>query len=210
MANDYTTSTDAFADISEGNYSSSDYPVMATFVTVASRLIDREMGRWDGFFYPTTDDVTNYYDGCGLMTQPIDEYVSITSVAVAEEGGLASSDYTAWTLNTDYITRPSNATNKGRPINELEIVVYNGTKGEWYEGQRSVRVVGVAGYSSTTPEIVAQAAKMQAVRWFMRAKQAYQNTGVTAEFGPLQYSQKLELDPDIKQLLWPLKLELDR
>ncbi len=59
MANDYTSSTDAFQDISEGNYAAADFPQMGNFVTAASRLIDREIGRWDGFFYPTTDAVTN-------------------------------------------------------------------------------------------------------------------------------------------------------
>src|SRR3970040_155133 len=106
MANDYTTSTDAFADIPEGNYSSSDFPSMASFVTAASRLIDREVGRWDGFFYPTTDSVDWYYEGAGDMEQEIDEFVSISAVAVSEEGSISSSDYTSWTVNTDYVTKP--------------------------------------------------------------------------------------------------------
>jgi hypothetical protein len=210
MANDYTTSTDTFAELGagEGGYSSSDYPAMTSFVTAASRLIDLEMGRWEGFFYPTTDTKTYYYDGTGEAVQDIDEFVSISSVSVSEQGSLASTDYTTWTLNTDYITKPYNATNKAKPITQLVLVSYNGTKGAWYYGQKSVQVQGIPGYSTTPPDVIVKATRMQATRWFMRAKQGYQNTGVTAEFGPLQYSQKLELDPDIKQLLHPLKLEL--
>lgn len=204
MANDYTSSTDAFADISEGNYSSSDYPQMASFVTAASRLIDREMGRWDGFFYPTTDSAIWYYDGNGECNQEIDEFVSISEVAVSEAGGLSSSDYTAWTLNTDYLTRPYNST----PIRSLALVEYNGTKGAFYSGQKSIRITGIPGYSSTPPDIVAQACKMQAVRWFMRAKQGYQDTGASVALGSMTFTGKLELDPDVKQLLWPLILEL--
>jgi hypothetical protein len=44
----------------------------------------------------------------------------------------------------------------------------------------------------------------------MRAKQGYQDTGAQAEIGGLTFSKKLELDPDVKQLLYGLKLELDR
>jgi hypothetical protein len=208
VANDYTTSTDTFADIPEGSFSSTDFPNMAGFVTTASRLIDLEFGRWEGFFYPTTDDKTYYYDGSDETEQPIDEFVSITTVSVSERGGLASTDYTDWTLNTDYITRPSNAANKGKPINLLEIKWHNGTKGGWYGGQRSVKVVGVPGYSATPPDVIEHATRMQATRWFMRAKQGYQDTGATAEIGGLTFSRKLELDPDIKQLLHGLKLEL--
>jgi len=208
MANDYTTSTDAFLEMSEGNYSSSDYPQMATFVTAASRLIDAEMGRWDGFFYPTTDSVTYYYDGTGEYEQPIDEFASISAVAVSEYGLLASTDYTAWTLNTDYLTKPYNATNKAKPINCLALVVVNGTKGSWYSYPKSVKVTGIAGYSLTTPDIVEQACKIQSVRWFMRAKQGYQDTGAQAEIGGLTFKGKLELDPDVKALLYPMKLEL--
>jgi hypothetical protein len=208
VTNSYTSSTDVFADMPEGNYTTYDAPQMATFITVASRLIDREMGKWDGFFYPTSDTVDWYYDGSGEYEQEIDEFVSISAVAVSEQGTIASTDYTAWTLNTDYITKPYNATGKSKPINRLVLVQHNGTKGAWYAGQKAVKVTGIPGYSATPPEIVSKACVIQAARWFFRAKQGYQDTGVQAEIGGLTFSKKTELDPDIKQLLHPLKLEL--
>lgn len=210
MANDYTTSTDAFADISEGTYSSSDYPQMATFITAASRLIDAEVGRWPGFFYPTTDDKTDYFDGSGECQQPVDEYAAITSVSVSEQGGLSSSDYTTWTLNTDYLTWPYNATNRGLPITRLDLVAYQGTKGAFYSGQKSVKVIGVPGYSTTTPDLVVQACKTQAVRWFMRAKGGYTDVSGNENTGQTQYKGQTMLDPDVKALLWSFKLELER
>ncbi len=202
--NNYTTSTDAFADISEGAYSSSDYPVMANFVTVASRLIDALMGRWAGFFYPTTDTQTLYYDGTNLEEQSIDEFVSIAQVSVSEQGGLSSTDYTDWTLNVEYLTRPYNAAALNKPIDRLELVYFNGTKSAWYGFQRSVRVTGIPGYSLTPPDIVVQAAKIQAVQWFMRAKQGYQTAGNAENKQSLSYT----LDENVKQLLWSLVLEL--
>jgi len=216
VANDYTSSTDAFAEIVEGGYTSStDYstvyePAMANFVTSASRLIDAEMGRWDGFFYPSTDTTTDYYDGSGLEEQEINEFVSISSVAVAEQGGVSSTNYTAWTENTDFLTWPYNASRLGKPITKLVIDTIDGSKAAFYRYQKSVKVIGVPGYATSSPAIIVQAAKMQAIRWFMRAKQGYQDTGATVEIGQMTFKGKLELDPDIKALLWPLKLELSR
>jgi hypothetical protein len=210
VANDYSTSTDAFSDISEGNYSSSDYPQMAAFVTVASRMIDAELGRWAGFFYPTTDAADFYYDGSGECNQPIDEFVSVSAVAVAEQGGFASTDYTAWTLNTDYITAPYNASAKGKPITCLELVTYNGTKGAWYSGQKAIKVTGIPGYSATPPELIATACRVQAVRWFMRAKQGWQDIGGNENIGEKRYKGATELDGDVKAMLYPFKLELSQ
>jgi hypothetical protein len=208
VTNDYSTSTDAFADISEASYSSSDYPAMAGFVTTASRLIDQEMGRWAGFFYPTTDSKTYYFDGSGDDEMDIGEWASISAVSVAEQGGIASTDYTAWTENTDYITAPYNATNLSKPIRHLVLVEYASTKYTFYRGQKSIKVVGIPGYSLTPPDVIVLATRMQATRWFMRAKQGYQDTGATAEIGGLTFSRKLELDPDIQQLLHGIKMEL--
>ena len=217
MANDYTSSTDCFAELTDNTVyrSSSDYdtvfePAMAGFVTSASRLIDAEMGRWDGFFYPTTDTKTNYYDGSGLEEQEIDEFVSISSVSVAEQGGVASTDYTAWTENTDYLTWPYNASNKGRPITRLDLDLIDGSKPGWYRYQKSVKVAGIPGYSATPPRLVVQACKRQAIRWFMQARQAYQDESASVELGQMVFKARTELDPDIKKMLWPLKLELDR
>jgi len=208
MANDYTSSTDAFAEMPEGNFSSSDYLNMASYVTAASRLIDAEFGRWAGFFSPTTDTQTFYYNGNNDECLPIDEFVSISAVAVAEQGGISSSDYTSWTENTDYVTAPYNASNKSKPINQLELVEYAGTKAAWYRGQKSVKVTGIPGYSATVPDLIAQATKIQAVRWFMRAKGGWQDTTGNESVGQARYKGMAELDADIKLMLHPLRLEL--
>ena len=208
MANDYTSSTDAFADISESNYSSSDYPAMASFVTAASRLIDLEVGRWDGFFYPTTDDITKYYDGSGCEEQQIDEFAAITSVSVSESGGTSSSDYTAWG-SSDYFVEPYNYVANGKPITGLVIDI-NGSKPGWYRYRKSVQVIGTPGYATSVPSIIASACRIQAVRWFMRAKSGWQDTGGNESIGTLRYKGDAELDGDIRAMLWPYKLELER
>lgn len=207
MANDYTSSTDCFLEMVDSTgYSSSDYPQMATMVTAASRLIDSEFGRWAGFFYPTTDAVTKYYDGSGMDEQDIGEWASVTSVSVAEQGGTSSSDYTLWAA-TDYYVHPYNYSEEGKPIRKL-VIDTNGTKLAFYAYRKAVKVVGVPGWSTAVPAVIAQACKMQAVRWFMRAKQAYQDTGASVEIGGITVRGMAQLDPDVKALLWPLKLEM--
>ena len=214
MTNNYTTSTDAFADLTDDSiYGSSTDTRYATamegFIAVASRLIDLEVGRWEGFFYPSTDDVTFIYDGSGCDEQEIDEFVSITSVSVSEQGDLSSSDYTAWTENTDFYVYPYNHTAQGKPITKL-IVSSNGTKPGWYSYRKAVKVVGVAGYSASVPSVIANACKVQAIRWFMRAKSAYQDVSGNTEVGTTNYKGATKLDPDVKLMLFPYKLELAR
>jgi len=209
MANDYTSSTDAFADMSEGNYSSSDYPQMATFVTVASRLIDAEMGQAAGFFYPTTDSVTYYYDGNSDYAIDIDPFVSISAVGVSESGGVESTDYTALS-SSDYFVEPYNYAAKAKPITRLRIGNLNGSANipVFFSYRKAVSVTGIAGYSATVPDTIAQAARIQAVRWFMRGKQGYQDTGASVDIGGITVKGELQLDPDVKALLFPFKLEL--
>lgn len=209
MTSDYTTASNAFADMPEGGYPAESpyFVAIRTFITAASRLIDSEMGRWPGFFSPSTVDETWYFDGSGEADQSIGEWASITTVSVSENGYIGSTDYTDWTLNTDYMLWPYNYSVQGRPITKLKLAPLTG-KGAFYGYERGVRIVGVPGYSTSIPAVVAQACKMQAIEWFMSAKQGYQDTGASAEIGGLTFSVKNELSGKVKKLLEGLKLEL--
>jgi hypothetical protein len=204
MTNDYILPDDAFEDISESGYTEADYPVIGGLVTVASRMIDAHLGRWPGFFYPTTDEQVFYYDGSDCAEQRINEFVSISQVSIAEQGGLSSTDYTNWTLNTDYLTFPYNAAALRKPINKLLIANHVGTKGAFYGFQRSVRVTGIPGYSATPPDLVLQACKAQSIQWFMKAKMGYQTMGSGETKPALNYA----LDDNVQTMLYPLLLEL--
>jgi hypothetical protein len=102
MTHDYCATSDVLASMPDSGLNSSTdtgyTSALEMMITAASRLIDLEVGRWPGSFYPATTDETRYYDGstCGDV-QDIEDCVSITSVAVAETGGTAAADYTAWT-----------------------------------------------------------------------------------------------------------------
>lgn len=205
---DYTSTTDVKADVPDSPlFTSTDATydaVLGVMITAASRLIDAEVGRWPNFFYPSTDNAIRYYDGSGEAEQVIDEMVSITSVAVAESGGTGASDYTAWTQDVDYYVWPYIYDQLSQPIQKL-VVDWVGAKSRWPRYRKSVKVTGVFGYSATPPADIAQACKIQTFRWFMRAKQGYQDASANAEIGQMMFVQ--ELDPDVKTLLRRYQIE---
>lgn len=186
-------------DVTDETYDS----VLGNMVTAASRMIDHYVGGWDGFFYPTTDAQTRYFDGSGEEIQYIDPMVSLTSVAVSG-GGRAVSDYTTWTNDSDFFVSPYNHASLGMPIMSLVIDNDSGSKGTWGKTRKGVKVTGVFGWSLTPPADVEQACKIQAVRWFMRAKQGYQDAGANPNLGEMFYMK--ELDPDVKMILHRYKI----
>lgn len=174
----------------------------ASMITAASRLIDREVGRWPNYFYPSSDGETRYFTGSGGTWQDIDECVSITTLAVAESGGMDSTSYTAW-ADAEYYAIPYNYAVLGQPITALEVDP-GGSKSVFHKSSKSVKITGLFGYSATPPEDIKQACKIQVMRWYMRAKQAWQDAGASVELGQMIYVQ--QLDPDIKTLLMPYQI----
>lgn len=202
----YTTLVDVKAETGDTDFiSSTDYDAtIETMIENASRLIDLEVGGWPNYFSPTTDGETRYYDGSGEEEQLIDPLVTLTSVYVAESGGRAVTDYTAWTENTDYYTWPYNSTAVSQPIRKLITDNDSGSKGKFNRSRKAVKVTGIFGYSASTPEAIEQACKIQSVRWFQRSKQMYQDASSNAATGQLLYAQTL--DPDVKRLLQSYKI----
>jgi len=205
---DYTNVLAVKADMPDSElFSSTSYDydaVIQGMITGASRLIDKEVGGWTNYFYPTTDDQTRYFDGNGEEEIYIDPLVSLTSVYVSESGGRASTSYTAWTENTDFYVSPYNYSVIGAPIQSLVIDNDSGSKGNWGTTRKGVKVTGVFGYASYPPADIQQACKITAMRWFMRAKQSWQDTSVNAAIGEMLYTQSL--DPDVKEILKPYKI----
>lgn len=181
--------------------------VLSTLITSASRAIDRELGKQENYFYPSTSDGTYYYDGNGAACLQIDDFVSITSVSVSEEGGLASSDYTLWS-SSDYITVPYNTT----PIYRLEVDTLNGSKLYFDRYRKAVKVIGIRGHSATPPSTIALACKIQVMRWLARAKQMFADNGASGDMGQvvLNIGNRnfigSNLDPDVAAMLHPYKI----
>lgn len=198
---DYCSSSDIKADMPDSALASTTDTTYDTainnFITSASRLIDKEVGREPGWF-ASTDEETRYYDGSGESTQEIDECHTLTSVSVSESGLMGSSNYTAWTLDTDFYISPYNYDLLEIPFYRL-IADWNGTKFIFPHFRKAVKVVGQFGYSATPPDDIKMACKIQAVRWFGRAKQMYQDASASAATGQFIYAQSL--DPDVKEIL---------
>jgi len=202
----YTSIADVKAETGDTDFvASTEYDAtILTMIENASRLIDLEVGGWPNYFAPTTDGETRYFDGSGEEEQPIDPLVTLTSVHVAESGGRAVTDYTAWTENTDFYTWPYNFTAVAQPIRKLIVDNDSGSKGRFPRFRKAVKVIGIFGYSASTPEAIEQACKIQSVRWFQRAKQMYQDASSNVATGQLLYAQTL--DPDVKRLLQSYKI----
>ena len=204
--NSYCTVSDIKADMPDSPlFTSTDTNIdtaITALITAASRLIDKEVGAMPGYF-ASSDSETRYYDGDGTDVIDIDEMVSITSLSVAQGGGRATSDYTTWTVNTDFYTMPYNS-GAGLPIRKIIVEALSG-KATFPKSRKAVKVVGVFGYAAAAPEDIKQACKIQAYRWFMRAKQGYQDASANAAMGSMIYAQ--ELDPDVKEILKHYRLE---
>lgn len=207
---DYCTVAEIKADNPEGGFANSSAydTALGGFITDASRAIDREMGRWDDFFCPSGAE-TRYFDGNGSSELWINEFLSVSSLAVSEEGGLASSDYTTWAAS-DYILWPYNSL----PYMAIIVDRRNGSKLYFDAYPKSVKITGVFGYSISPPRNVRRACSIQAVRWFQRAKQNWAETGAKADLGQVivNVNQKdfigSKLDPDVAALLQPIKIGL--
>lgn len=117
---------------------------------------------------------------------------SITSVGVDED---LDATYTTWTLNTDYYLWPYQDAGMptSNPILRLDVNrKTNGTKSTWQRGQRTLEIAGVWGYSTSVPDLVARACKMQVAEWYKLAMQGWSDTGGTPEYGELSYPRKLD------------------
>ena len=199
---DYCSSTDVKGQLVETLGSSTDMSyddLIASLITSASRAIDGYLGVQDNYFYPSTDEETRYYDGRNQQELEIDDFVSISVLGVAENGGVSSGDYVTWS-STDFFYFPYNAPAKGKPYKKLIVDLENGTKGYFPAFRKSVKVTGIFGYSATPPAPVKQACMAMVIRYMQRAKNAYQDAGANSSIGELYYVK--ELDPDVKTMLW--------
>jgi len=198
---DYCSTSDIKAEMPDSTLASSTDTTydtaIGTFITAASRLIDKEVGR-EANWFSSTDEQTRYYDGSGEVMQEIDECHTLTTVSVSESGETCSSGYTDWTLDTDFYISPYNYSDLGIPFTRL-IADFNGTKYRFPRYRKCVKVVGQFGYSASPPEDIQQACKIQTMRWFARSKQMYQDASANANTGQLIYVKKL--DPDVEELL---------
>lgn len=195
---DYCTNTEIKAALPDGNWGSSYDILLATLATRASRAIDLFLGRQPNAFAASSDE-TRYFDGEGRSSLWVGELAAApTSVAVDEAG---DGNYTTWEA-TDIILWPYNAALNGEPYLRLDINPL-GNKTIFPAFPKAVKIVGKFGYATAVPEIIKMATIIQAVRWFKRGQQGFEDTGAVAELGQLKYVQGL--DPDVAEMIMYLR-----
>lgn len=197
---DYITVEDVMAEMPDTDFTGKYVPVLQAIVTRASRMVDRLTGREDGA-YQVTAATVRYFDGSGCAFQWVDEMAAApTTVAVDETGDRAT--YTTWAA-TDYMVWPYNALAKGRPYTRLDVDQLSGDHALFYAFPQSVKVTAKWGYSTTPPGEIYQATLTQAVRWFKRAQQAFQDAGAIVDLGQLRYVRAV--DPDVAEIVAHLR-----
>lgn len=159
----------------------------------ASRAIDSYLKRAPGAFAAESSSI-RYFSGDGSRRLMIDEIVGPpVSVEISSDGLLTSYDTTL----SDYLCWPYNAESWEIPYVALDLGPLSTTR--WPSYPKSIRITGVFGFSSVEPDEIKQATIIQAIRWFKRGQQAFQDTGAIVSLGQLIYTQ--QLDPEVKQLL---------
>jgi len=201
---DYCTLQEVKNQIPEsGLKDSTDYDLLiGGLITACSRLIDREVGRHDGYFYATTSTVRTY-DGNGNVRMWIDDAVSVTKLEVSEVGGLNTTDFSEWSAS-DWYVHPYNDS----PKRAIIIDRLNGAETSFPRYRKNIKVTGVFGHSATPPAQVRQACLIQVIRWYMRSKQAYADSGASPEVGQMTVNvggraAQPQLDSDVRLLLAP-------
>jgi len=155
-----------------------------------SRLIDDYTGR---FFYQSAAS-TAFYTADDYLSQPIDDFVSIGTVAtdLNADGTYA----TVWTANTDYALAPFNAATTGRPYTEI-VALTEGANTFPVAIVKGVKIVGTRGWPSI-PKPVEMSCIIQSGRIFNRRNTPF-GIASAPEVGQMRLLARL--DPDVEQML---------
>ena len=201
---DYITASDIKAATPDGNWSSTYDTLLASLASDASRAIDSYCGWWPGAFAVTTDSA-RVYDGSGVARQRIDPLCAEPTLVEMTLTG----DLSAYTTIPATNTLNSNPNYYGGPVNALasetpyyvylDLNILYGQYFTWYQFPRAIRVTGKWGFATTAPAAIQRATLIQAVRWFKRGQQAFQDTGAVLELGQLTYTKAL--DPEVGALI---------
>jgi hypothetical protein len=157
----------------------------------ASRAMDSYCNR---VFYSTGTAAVRYYSPRDSYLCDIDDLVSLTSLYTNSDD--TQSTYTIqWTAN-DYQLEPLNGLSDSQPSPYTRIRAIGDYTFQTLEGEASVKVTGVFGYSSV-PIAVTQATVIQSSRIFKRLDSPLGI--ISGELGTMRVGTRL--DPDVAQLV---------
>jgi hypothetical protein len=167
-------------------------------LTAASRAIDYECNRQFGSVTPA---VARYYSADCLMVDgrpavSIDDLQTVTSLVVALDMDDTGAYATTITSGTDFDLWPRNAAANGLPWTHLVMKDSSQYYLPWTS--MGIRVTALWGWAAV-PDVVTQAALIQASRFFVRRDSAYGVAGSPALGSEVRLLARL--DPDVALLL---------
>lgn len=173
---------------------STDDTLLENSIEGASRRID---GYCNRFFYQKSATVT-MYPRDNYYIQLADDLVSVTTLKTDDDGD--GSYETTWTVSTDYLLEPLNATVQSRPYRRVVAVGGKTFPLVPLPDPPSVQLVGVWGWSAV-PDDVREACILLSMRQFARYNAALGVVG----FADMAV-QVRAVDPDVRDLLNPYQL----
>ena len=165
-------------------------------VESASRAIDSYCNR---VFYSTGTAVVRYYSPQDSYLCDIDDLVSLTSLYTNSDE--TQSSYNILWTSEDRQLEPLNGLADGQPTPFTRIRAIGDYTFQTLNGEASVKVTGVFGYSAV-PIAITQATVIQASRIYKRLDSPLGVAGF-GDIGVMRVSNRL--DPDVAQLVDPLR-----
>lgn len=168
-----------------------DDTALENVVTAVSRWIDEDRGRR---IYSASGE-TRYYTAEDSSFVPVDDLLSLTSLATDEDG---DGTYERTWASTDYHLEPYNAPLHSKPytyISRSPLSNYT-----FPTVRKGIKLVGTFGFASTTPPAIKEACLLVSMRVFHRKDLLYGVSG-SADLGTLQAIADLGSDGEVKALL---------
>lgn len=171
---------------------------MTAAIKAAEEMLEMLTGRR---FWLDAADRTRYYSQPTARYRqptphvlPVDDIVTVTSVAVAPAGGGAYTE--TWVDTVDYVLEPKNAPADGAPYTHIRTVAKTFT-GVYPD---SLRLVGRFGWP-TVPSSIRQATTILAARLLKRSREAAFGVAAIGVEGSAVRVPRLDNDPDVMALV---------
>lgn len=164
--------------------------------TVASRAVEKMCSR---YFYADGSVSARYYEPDDYYTVCVDDISTTTGLLVATDDGRNGSYSTSWTIATDFLLEPQNASASGETVPYTEICA-TGTRffpAPYLGRHKTVSVTAKWGWAST-PDAVTHATRLYAA-WLFKQKDAPDGFIGLDGWGP----RFLRENPTVHALLQP-------
>lgn len=160
----------------------------------ASRAIDDYTGRR---FWQDPTAVARTFAPRYCDRADVDDISTTSGLIVAVDSGLDGTYASTWTLGSDFVLRPSNATVLGRAYNR--IVLLSGVTFPASDGRDVLRITAKWGWP-VIPDQVNEACILRAASLFKR-RESIDGVSGFGDFGVVRISGRM--DPDVAALLNP-------